>query len=111
MVVVPLATGTSDSEGALPADGVDSTNWIRIAAAATLAASGALLVTGNRRAGLLTAVTGATLALLDQQEAVCAWWDALPGYLQEIEEMLERAQNAVVDLSAQGQKLRQALGK
>jgi hypothetical protein len=111
MVVVPLTKGTKDSGGVPPANGEESVNWIRIAAATTLAASGALLITGNRRIGLLTAVTGAGMALLDQQDAVCAWWNALPGYLEEIDEMLGRAQNAVEDLSAQGQKLRRALGK
>jgi len=111
MVVVPLTTGGKDAGGAPRASGAGSTNWIRIAAASTLAASGALLITGNRRAGLLTAVTGAALAMLDQQEAVRTWWDALPGYLEEIDDMLGRAQTAVSDLSNQGQKLRRALGK
>jgi len=111
MVVVPLTTGIKDSGGAPPAPAEDSANWIRIAAASTLAASGALLVTGHRRAGLLTALTGAALALIDQQDAVCAWWNALPGYLEEVDELLCRAQSTVEDLSAQGQKLRRAFGK
>ncbi|MGB7265006.1 MAG: hypothetical protein WBC92_05805 [Terracidiphilus sp.] len=111
MVVVPLTKGTKAAEGELPSHGDESTNWIRIAAASTLAASGALLITGNRRAGLLAAVTGTALAMFDQQEAICAWWDSLPGYLEEVDAMLERAQNAVTDLSTQGQKLRRALGK
>lgn len=111
MVVVPLTKGAKESGGAPPADGGKPANWMRIAAASTLAASGALLITGNRRAGLLTAVTGTALALIDQQDAVCAWWNALPGYLEKIDEVLGRAQNAVEDLSAQGQNLRRAFGK
>lgn len=111
MVVVPLTTEMKDSGGAPLAPAEDSSNWIRIAAASTLAASGALLVTGHRRAGLLAAVTGAALALIDQQDAVCAWWDALPGYLEEVDEVLNRAQTTVEDLSAQGQKLRRVFGK
>ncbi len=111
MVVVPLTKGTRDSEGALPSKGDKSTNWTRIAAASTLAASGALLITGNRRVGLLAAVSGTALALLDQQEAVRAWWNALPGYLEDIDEVLGRAQHAVADLSTQGQNLRRAFGK
>ncbi len=85
--------------------------WIRYAAAGTLAASGALLVTGKRRAGLVTAITGAVLAMLDQQEVVSAWWNALPGYLEEIQGLLGRTQTAVEDLSAQGLKLRRVLGR
>ena len=86
-------------------------SWVRMAAAGTLAASGALLIAGKRRAGLLTAVTGAALAMLDQQEVVSQWWNALPAYLEEMQGMLGRAQAAVEDLTVQGEKLRQVLGK
>ncbi len=111
MVVVPLTKGANESGGAPPAEGANSTNWIRIAAASTLAASGALLLTGNRRAGLVTAVSGTALAMLDQQETLRAWWDMLPGFLEELQGMLNRAQLAVEDLSAQSRELRRALGK
>jgi len=115
MVVVPLsktANGAENGLGGLPRPHwADSVPWIRYAAAGTLAASGALLATGKRRAGLVTAVTGAVLAMLDQQEVVNAWWNALPGYLEEVQGLLGRAQTAVEDLSAQGQKLRRVLGK
>jgi hypothetical protein len=111
MVVVPLSKSGNGSVDVPRANGASCTPWIRYAAAGTLAASGALLVSGKRRAGLATAVTGAALALLDQQEVVNAWWNALPGYLEEIRGLLGRAQTAVEDLSAQGQKLRKVLGK
>ncbi len=111
MAVVPLSKAADGSGAAPGANGVNSTPWIRCAAAGTLAASGALLATGKRRAGLVTAVTGTVLAMLDQQEVVNAWWNALPGYLEEIQGLLGRAQTAVEDLSAQGQKLRRVLGK
>ncbi len=111
MVVVPLAKETKDSRIAPSASCAESAKWIRIAAASTLAASGALLITGNRRAGLLAAVTGTALALIDQQDKVREWWDALPGYLEEIDGVLGRAQNAVEDLSVQGQKLRSAFSR
>ena len=111
MVVVPLSQGVDESGGAPPDEGAHCANWIRFAAAGTLAASGALLITGNRRAGLITAVSGAALAMLDQQETVSAWWDALPGFLEELQGLLSRAQTAVEDLSTQSQKLRRALGK
>jgi hypothetical protein len=111
MVVVPLSVGTNESGGVAAADGASSTNWIRIAAAGTLAASGALLITGKTRAGLVTAVSGTALAMLDQQETMRAWWDMLPGFLEELQGMLNRAQLAVEDLSAQSQNLRRTLGK
>ncbi len=86
-------------------------NWVRIAAATTLAASGALLVTGRRRAGLAMAVTGAALAMLDQKEIVGKWWNALPGQLDEMQGVLGRAQAAVEDLTVQSEKLRRVLHK
>jgi hypothetical protein len=86
-------------------------SWVRYAAAGTLAASGALLVAGKRRAGLLTAVAGAALVMLDQQEVVSQWWNALPGYLEEAQGVLGRTQAAVDDLSVQGEKLRRVLGR
>ena len=110
MVVVPLTKSTSNA-GESCASEAKSMSWIRIAAAGTLAASGVLLVAGKRRAGLLTAVSGAALALLDQQEVVSKWWSALPGYLDEVQGMLCHAQEAVDDLSVQGEKLRRVLGK
>ena len=86
-------------------------SWVRYAAAGTLVASGALLVAGKRRAGLLTAVAGAALVMLEQQEVVSRWWNALPVYLDEVQGTLGRAQAAVDDLSVQGEKLRRVLGK
>ena len=111
MVVVPRSKAETGLGDAPSSNRANSIPWIRYAAACTLAASGALLVTGKRRAGLVTAVTGAALAMLDQQEVVNAWWNALPGYLEEIQGLLGRAQTAVEDLSAQGKKLRRVLGK
>jgi hypothetical protein len=84
-------------------------NWLRYAAAGTLAAGGVLLVTGNKRVGLIVATSGAALAMLDQQEAVSAWWNMLPGFLEEMSATLGKAQGAVQDLSTQGQKLREML--
>jgi hypothetical protein len=110
MVVVPLSKKESNVGGSC-ANGAKSMSWVGIAAAGTLAASGVLLVAGKRRAGLLTAVSGAALAMLDQPEVVSAWWNKLPGYLDEVQGLLSRAQAAVEDLSVQGEKLRRVLGK
>jgi hypothetical protein len=49
--------------------------------------------------------------LLDQHEVVGKWWNALPGYLDEVQGTLGHAQAAVDDLSVQGEKLRRMLGK
>lgn len=111
MVVVPLTQGTREPAGERRGAETDSTNWVRYAAAATLAASGALLVTGHRRIGLVTALSGATLALIDQQDAVRTCWDRLPEFLEDLQGLLGKAQAAVEDLSSQSEKLRKVLSQ
>jgi hypothetical protein len=111
MVVVPLSKAENSSGNAPRAIRADPAPWLRFAAAGTLAASGALLATGKRRAGLVMAITGAVFVMIDQQEVVNAWWNALPGRLEEMQGFLGRAQAAVEDLSAEGEKLRRAFGK
>lgn len=110
MVVVPLTQGTKEPAYAKQAGEADS-NWIRYAAAGTLAASGVLLVTGQRKIGLVTALSGAVLALVDQQEAVLKCWDRLPEFLEDLQGLLGKAQTAVEDLSSQSEKLRKVLSQ
>jgi hypothetical protein len=110
MVVVPLTKSVSNA-GESRACGAKSMNWVRIAAAGALAASGVLMVSGKRRAGLVTALSGAALAALDQRETVSQWWKALPACVDEIQGMLNHAQIALDDISVQGAKLRSVLGK
>jgi hypothetical protein len=110
MVVVPLAKPVSETSFVPVPQSVEPNNWIRYAAAGTLAASGVLLVTGHRRAGLIAAASGAALALLEK-EAVTAWWNGFPGFLEELSATLCRAQSAVEDISTQGHKLRETLGR
>jgi hypothetical protein len=109
MVVVPLSKPAENAIGAPLTRKYNDINWLRYAAAGTLAASGTLLVTGNRRAGLIAAASGVVLAMLDQQDVVSAWWNMLPGFLEEMNTTLGKAQVAVEDLSTQGQKLREIL--
>ncbi len=119
MVVVPLARGeygpgeyrSSESSFETSEEDASGTNWIRYAAAGTLAASGVLLVTGQRRIGLITALSGAALALIDQQDVVRKCWDRLPEFLEDLQGLLSKTQSAVEDLSTQSEKLRQVLSK
>jgi len=111
MVVVPLDKPQKNGSEALQVRGNADAHWLRYVAAGTLAAGGALLVTGYRRAGLITAASGAALAMLDQGDVVSEWWNMLPGLLEELQASLGHAQEAVQDLSLQGQKLRQALDR
>jgi hypothetical protein len=111
MVVVPLSKPAENTSQAPPARSANEFDWLRYAAAGALAAGGALLVTGYRRAGLIAAASGAALAMLDQREIVNAWWDVLPKCLEEVQTMLGHAQATVQDLSLQGERLREVLGR
>ena len=119
MVVLPLSRLPSDYDADLntprsvpapPSDG-GSVHWVRIASAATLIAGGALLLSGRRRAGLFVAATGTALALLDQQDMLQKWWEALPGYIDDIQLLLNQAEGAVEEFAAQREKLGNVLGR
>ena len=111
MVVVPLSAATNESGPSPVVRHDNSIPWVRVAAAGALAASGVLLMSGQRRAGLAVAATGTALAMFDQQETVRLWWNRLPSYLAEVQSILTRVQGAVDDLSAQGERLRNILSR
>lgn len=111
MAVVQISETINDPELAPATSDSASDDWLLYAAAGTLVAAGVLLVTGNRKAGLVVAASGAALAMLDQQETVEACWDALPGYIEEIQGFLARVQGTVEEVAAQGARLRAMVGK
>ena len=111
MVVVPLTQPEKEAKMQRCIDGVDATNWARIAAGASLMAGGLLLLTGRRKAGLVTAAGGTALALLDQQETVKAWWDALPGYIDRVQGMLGKVEDTVAELEQQRARLDDVLNR
>ena len=78
---------------------------LRYAAAGTLAAGGTILLCGCRRTGLLAAVVGTALAMIDQQDNMRVWWNALPGYLDEAQSFLNRAPGVVDDVNKQRRKV------
>lgn len=80
-------------------------DWMRAGVAGTLLTGSLLLLTGKRRAGLLVTAAGTTLALLQEQETVRTWWNALPGYLDDAQKMLDQAQMTIDDLTAKRDKL------
>jgi len=109
MVVVPLSKSEDDAE--ITPEPAESTpaNWVGITAIGALAASALLLLGGQRRAGLVAATSGAALALLDQQDAVRACWRSLPGYLDEVYQLLGCVQEGVRDLSDKREKIQRIL--
>jgi hypothetical protein len=109
MVVVPLTKPQKTMDEMPEAGESCSVNWVTMVAAAALAAGGALMVCGRPRAGLVTAASGMALTLLDQQDTVVSWWNALPNYLAEIQGILSRVQETLDDVTAQHERLHHAL--
>jgi ABC-type transporter Mla subunit MlaD len=80
-----------------------------MAASGALIAGGVLLLTGQRRAGLVTAASGTALALLDQQDALRHWWSSLPGYMERVQALIGRVQSTVDDLAEKREQITQAM--
>ena len=106
MVVVPLPNPATEAPAKPAAAKAESYPWLRYAAGGSLLAGGLLLMGGKQRAGLLATITGAALAMLDQQDAVQAWWVALPGLVDDASRMLHQVEGVVESLDAQREKIR-----
>jgi hypothetical protein len=87
----------------------DSQDWINLAAGGTLLAGGLLLLTNQRRAGVVMGVAGATLTLLNHQETVRDWWDQIPTYVEHVQNMIGRVQTSMEELSITRENLHQTL--
>lgn len=88
-----------------------SPDWVRFGAAGSLLVGSILLLTGKRRAGLLMSAAGAALAMVEEKELVKEWWDALPGYLNKTQRVLDQAQETIDDIAAKRDKVMSILGK
>lgn len=111
MAVVPMSRMESQVRTKRRICESEGANWARIAAGGSLLASGLLLLTGNRRAGLATAAVGTALAVLDQQEVVKALWNALPDYVDQAQRVLGQVEETVVELAMQRDRLHTILTK
>jgi hypothetical protein len=111
MVVVPLRQQENDFDPELRASEAECMSWVRYAAGGTLIAGGLLLLAGKRRAGTVAAASGAALVLLDQKKTMSSWWNALPGYIDDIQRLLGQAQETVEEIALQREKLRRILAR
>jgi ABC-type multidrug transport system fused ATPase/permease subunit len=84
---------------------------MRIGAGITLLVGSLLLLRGKRRAGMVVTATGAALAVLEEQELVAQWWNALPGYLDGAERLLDTVSQTVDDLTAKRDKIMAIFGR
>ncbi|HEY2470394.1 MAG TPA: hypothetical protein VGI45_21545 [Terracidiphilus sp.] len=89
--------------------GTASVDWVKIAACGSLITGGLLLLSGQKRAALVMAASGTALAMLDQEETVRSWWNALPGYVDRAQYMVEQVREVVDDITEKGEAMRRAL--
>lgn len=106
MSATSFAPTTNYPQGHAERPRVDDTHdWMRAGVAGTLLTGSLLLLSGKRRAGLLVTTAGAALALLQEKEVLQAWWDALPGYLDDAQRMLDQAQTTIDDLTSKRDRI------
>ena len=111
MVVVPLSQPMNKFDATSNTCEDDSRYWFRIAAGGAIVAGGLMLLTGWRRAGMVTAAAGTVLTMIDQQETLASWWKLLPGYIDDLQQALGQMQGTVDDIAAKRENLRQILGR
>jgi hypothetical protein len=111
MVVVPLSQPENELRAAGQVCSSEETNWAAIAAAGSLVAGGLLLLTGNRKAGTVAATAGTTLLLLDQQDLLRTWWNAIPGQIENVQNLLGKVQESMSEVGAQRDKLHKILNR
>src|ERR1700758_5533539 len=89
----------------------ESFDWVKFAACGSLITGGLLLLSGQKRAGLVMAASGTALALLDHEETLRTWWGAMPEYVDRAQYMLEQVQDVVEDITEKGESLRRVLSR
>lgn len=86
-------------------------DWVNIAACGSLITGGLLLLSGQKRAGLVMAASGTALAMLEHEDTVRRWWDAMPGYVDRAQYMFEQVQDVVDNIAEKGESLRRVLSR
>jgi hypothetical protein len=89
----------------------ESFDWVKLAACGTLVTGALLLLSGQKRAGLVMAASGTALALLDHEETLRDWWNSMPEYVDRAQYMLEQVQDVVEDITEKGESLRRVLSR
>ena len=60
---------------------------------------------------MVAAASGTALALLDQQQTLHSWWNALPGYIDQVQDVLAKVQETVNEVAAKREDLRRVLAR
>jgi hypothetical protein len=111
MGVTPFPQPVNLPQGEIVSAKKNEPDWAGLAVGGTFLAGSLLLLGGKKKAGLAVTAGAMILTLLDQQESVREWWQALPRYLDHAQYLLEQADSTINDLAAKRDKLRSMFNK
>jgi hypothetical protein len=89
----------------------ESYDWAKVAACGSLVAGGLLLLTGHKRSGLVMAASGTALALMEHEDTLKRWWEAMPGYVDRAQTMFEQVSDVMEGVAEKSESLRRALSR
>ena len=89
----------------------ESFDWVKAAASGSLIVGGLLLLTGQKRAGLVLAASGTALAMLEHEQNLRNLWNALPGYVDRAQSMFDQVRDVAEEIAEKGHTLRQAIAR
>lgn len=111
MVIATIPTRESELPHITEFPATAQVDWVKIAACGSLLTGGLLLLTGQKRGGLVMAAAGTALALMDHEEALRDLWEAMPGYVDRAQSMLEQVEEVVENITEKGESLRRVLSR
>ena len=74
-------------------------------------AGAVLLLFGRRKSGMVAAVSGASLAMIEERETVRVWWGQLPGFIDKTQDALAKTQEAIHEIDVRRERLAKILKK
>ena len=86
-------------------------DWVKLAACGSLLTVGLMLLSGQKSGGLVMAAAGTALALMDHEETLREWWEAMPGYVDRAQSMLQQVEGMVENITEKGESLRRVLSR
>jgi len=71
--------------------------------------AGCLLLARKKRVGTVVAASGTAIALLDHEDTLRRWWQALPGYLEQSQRLMGKVLDALDSVGEMNESLRRDL--
>jgi len=105
-----LSTVPKQIEARLPNSARD-VPWTRTVAIGALITGVVLLISGNRKAGVAVAAGGTLLGLVEEPESLKHWWNGVPRYIANAQQMLGKVEGFVEQLAEQGDTVRRIMRK